>query len=75
MSNVYELPIAKFAKRLELFEDSEDLAKKLVRIYDEAAEVIPDQERFWLLDAADNLLSLHKDCLTLLIECQKIRGE
>lgn len=75
MSNVYELPIARFAKRLELFEDSEDISEQLIRIYDEADGIMREGDRFWIIDAADSLVSLHKDCLVLLAECQKIRGE
>lgn len=73
MSNIYDLPIAKFAKRLELFQDSVEVSSQVMRIYDEADGIMRDGDRYWLIEAADSILNLHKECLELLLECERIK--
>ena len=73
MSNIYEAQISEFAKRMELFQDSVDVSNQVMRICDEADGIMRNGDRYYLLEAADSFLSLHKECLKLLLECERVK--
>ena len=73
MNNIYELPLTKFAKRLEVFSDNPELSKQLFRIANMPTEKFTKKEQYWLYEAAENLIYLHKDCLELIKQCEQIK--
>lgn len=73
MNNIYELPLTKFARRLEVFNDSQELGEQLIKISNTSDEMLDSVEKYYILEAGENLIYLYKDCLSLLKECEKIK--
>ena len=74
MNNIYELPLTKFTRRLAFFyANIPELADQLLRIANMPKEELTKKEQYWILEAAENLIHLHKDCLQLIEQYDQIK--